>query len=145
MSEQPRQPTGQDPQNLYQQEHYPPSRTPVRSRPRRSVWSAISGTILVVVVAIWAYNHYQSTHDTQPCTSGSCAVSTIERTLDGSSARDGAVFTSVSCSPSSLTDVGSGTWRADCTAHYSDGTKAGGYGTLNVPQNLVDFEPTQAP
>jgi hypothetical protein len=111
---------------------------------RRITWSTISGVIVVIAAVIWFYNHNQSTQ-TQPCTSESCAVSTIERTLDGSSVTDGAVFTKVTCSPSSLANVGSGTLRADCTADYSDGTHASGYGTLNTQQNMVDFEPTQAP
>jgi hypothetical protein len=117
----------------------PPQARRIRTR---SAWSTASGVILAAIIAIWAYNHFQSSSGGTPCTSESCVISTIEQTLDGSSATDGAVFTRVTCSPSSLTDVGSGTWRADCTAHYSDGSTATGYGTLDTATNLVDFEPT---
>jgi hypothetical protein len=52
------------------------------------------------------------------------------------------VATKVNCEPSTVKNKGGGTWTAWCTAYYTDGTSATGYGTVDTSQGKVTFEPS---
>ena len=76
-----------------------------------------------------------------PCTTDSCIATELDQSLKGAIAQDEAVATKVDCKPSTVKNEGSGNWTARCTAYYSDGTSAEGYGTVDTSQDKVTFEP----
>jgi hypothetical protein len=77
----------------------------------------------------------------RPCTSAACVITELQRTLIGSSVKDGSVFTALACKPRSLKHNAGNTYTVTCTATYSDGSKWSGYGTLLATQQQVTFEP----
>jgi len=75
------------------------------------------------------------------CTTASCIVPDAE-SLKGDVAKDNSVITGVTCTPSTVRQVVSGTWTVHCTATYSDGSKWAGIASILTGKGDVDWEPT---
>lgn len=75
------------------------------------------------------------------CTTGTCIAREIEGSLTGGTVKDGSVMTSLRCDPATVRHNQDGSWTASCTADYSDGSAATGYGNLVPSQHQVTFEP----
>lgn len=76
-----------------------------------------------------------------PCLTRACIAGDIGQSLDGTAAKDGSVFTKVTCKASSVKRDAGDTYTARCTAIYSDGSEWSGYGSLLTSQDQVTFEP----
>ena len=76
------------------------------------------------------------------CTSHSCIAAYLDQNLTGLVALDNAVSTKVTCYVSTVVYyAAAGTYSADCTVDYSDGSSAYGTGNL-LASGGVTFEPS---
>jgi len=160
----PQQP-GENPQNQYPQDQYPqnpyqrmgspygqapgnpygPMQGPRQPAPNRKRLKIVGLPVLIIIIAIVAGLVIKGVGDSgqsTTCTTNSCIATDIGNNLVNIVAEDKSVITSATCDPSTVTGNGSGTWTATCTATYSDGSTATGYGTLDTSQNEVTFEPS---
>jgi len=82
-----------------------------------------------------------STAGSGTCTTASCITADAEG-LKGTVAKDNSVMTNVVCSPSTVSQVVSGTYTVNCTVTYSDGSKWAGIASVLTASGNIDWEPT---
>jgi hypothetical protein len=77
------------------------------------------------------------------CTSHACIAAVLDQNLTGLVAQDEAVSTKVTCYVSTVVYYSAaGTYSADCTVTYSDGSSAYGTGNLVTSSGEVTFDPS---
>jgi hypothetical protein len=122
------------------------------SPPKQSHWvrnivTLIAGLIIAaIIISLLSHvssggSNAASTGSAPSCTSDSCIVSTIEKTLIGGVAKDNAVATKVVCTPSSVKANAGESWTASCTVTDSDGLVTQGLGNLAGSSGQVTYEP----
>jgi hypothetical protein len=79
------------------------------------------------------------------CMSHTCIAAYLDQNLVGLVALDYAVSTKVTCYSSTVVyHAAAGTYSADCTVNYSDGSSAYGTGNLITSSDAVTFTPSGA-
>jgi len=109
---------------------------------RWMIQTAIAAVIILGVFAVLRMIHDSGGSSAGgTCTTKACIASDAE-TLKGSVAKDNSVMTAVTCQPSTVQQVVSGTYTVHCAVSYSDGSKWDGLADVLTTQGRVDWDPT---
>lgn len=108
------------------------------ARPRPAAFAA---TLLAASLSLASAAGCSGQGGTVSCTTNACIARGIAGSLTGVIAKDESVMTHVSCKAASVKRNPDGSWTADCTVDYSDGSVWDGFGNYVPAKDRVTFQP----